>query len=136
MGNVFCKRRIAGLACLLLAVTGCGGGRREKDYLPPESKARTALESALTAWQNGQPIGKITGGATTVQVVDSEWKAGQKLASYEIVRAEPGNGPPKFTVNLQVQGAPAAREVRYVVVGIDPLWVYRETDYQPAMGME
>jgi hypothetical protein len=118
-----------------LVAGGCGrGGPSEKDYLPAEEKARAALESALGAWQNGQPIGQVAGASGTVQVVDSEWKAGRRLTAYQIVRAEPENGPPRFAVKLQVQGA-AEREVRYVVMGIDPLWVYREDDYQSSMGM-
>jgi len=127
--------RAPALACLLLLATGCGGGQRsEKDYLPAEQKARAALETALGAWQNGQPIGQIAGADGAVQVVDSEWKAGKKLAGYQVLKAEPENGPPRFAVKIQVQGA-REREVRYVVMGIDPLWVYREDDYQTSMGM-
>jgi hypothetical protein len=115
---------------------GCGGGHRsDKDYLPAEDRARTALDTALAAWRNGQPAGNIAGAGTAVQAVDSQWQAGQKLASYEIVRAEPGGKPPRFTVKLQLQGG-AAQEVRYVVMGIDPLWVYREEDYQSSIGMQ
>jgi hypothetical protein len=125
---------IAALACLLLSVGGCGGGPSQKDYLPAEERARAALESALGAWQNGQPIGQVAGAGSTVQVVDSQWKAGRRLAGYQIVNAEMENVPPRFTVKLQVQGA-AEQEVRYLVVGIDPLWVYREDDYQSSMGM-
>src|SRR5262245_25685797 len=91
------------LGCLMSFLAGCGGGHRsDKDYLPPEDKARTALDTALAAWRNGQPAGKIAGAGTAVQAVDSQWQAGQKLASYEIVKGEPGSKPPRFTVKLQL----------------------------------
>ncbi len=123
------------LACLLLLATGCGRAPSEKDYLPAEQKARAALDSALAAWQNGQPAGKMAAASGTVEVADPEWKAGQKLLGYEILNAETGNGPPRFAVKLRMAGPRGEREVRYVVVGNDPLWVYREDDYQHAMGM-
>jgi hypothetical protein len=72
-----------------------------------------------------------------VHVVDSKWQAGQKLARYEIVKDEPGeNGTTFYSVRLTLQ-SPAKEEVaRYVVVGRDPLWVYREEDFtQQTKGM-
>src|SRR5438477_8288341 len=96
--------RVSALACILFLATGCGSQRSEKDYLPAESKARTALDNALSAWQHGQSVGEIAGAGGTVQVVDSDWKAGRKLAEYQILQAEPGSGPPRFAVKLQLQG--------------------------------
>jgi hypothetical protein len=133
----------AALFGLLLLICGCGGGARsDQDLIPAEAKARTALETVLTAWQNGQAFGPVAIASGTAHVVDSEWKAGKKLAGYEIVSAEPAEGPPRFAVKLRVQAAPGKqpeakgeREVRYVVVGIDPLWIYREDEYQSTMGM-
>lgn len=126
----------AALTCLVFCASGCGGGatRSHQDYVPAEGKARAAVEKALTAWQSGQRPGKIDAGGGTIQVVDSEWKAGKKLKGYEILQPQPGFGPPQFAVKLQVEGA-AEQEVRYLVVGIDPLWVYREDDYRKAIGM-
>src|SRR5262245_13571606 len=121
------------LVVLVLLLTGCGHQPSEKDSLPAEAQARAALDSALSAWQSGQPAGKIAGGSTSVEVADPEWKAGQKLVGYEILSADTGNGPPRFAVKLQLAGASGEREVRYVVIGKDPLCVYREDTYQNAM---
>jgi hypothetical protein len=71
-----------------------------------------------------------------VQVVDSEWLSGKQLQSYEIVGEEKNEGPRVFSVRLTLQ-KPAGRQatIRYYVVGKDPLWVYRESDYKAPAGM-
>src|SRR5437868_2495972 len=112
----------------LFAATGCAGRPREKDYLPAEPQARAALEAALSAWKNGEPAGKIEGQPKPIQVIDNQWQKGRKLESYQILKAEPGSGPIWFSVELQMKDAPAKLEVRYVVIGSNPLWVYREED--------
>src|SRR5438128_640969 len=121
-------------AVLLLGLAGCSGRRQERDYLPAEAKGRTALEAALTAWQNDQPVGRVDTGPVPIQVVDSHWQKGQKLESYEILKAEGGDGPVWFSVELQMKNPPAKEAVRYVVIGRDPLWVYREEDYRHVEG--
>ena len=71
-----------------------------------------------------------------VEAVDSKWKAGQKLSKFEILGEDAGGqGPTFFSVRLTVKGRAKAEVVRYVVVGRDPLWVYREDDYQTSAGM-
>jgi hypothetical protein len=123
------------LGGLLLACAGCGAGGYER-YVPPEQVARQALEAALTAWQNGKPPGQVEAGPPVVEAVDSKWKAGQKLNQFEILGEDAGGqGPTFFSVRLTVKGSAKAEVVRYVVVGRDPLWVYREADYQTSAGM-
>ena len=120
---------IGGLVMLL----GCSKqGTRTEDFTPPADKARAALEAALNHWQNGKPPGTVPGTKPTVEVVDSKWKGGQQLKSYEILSEEPGTEPRFFKVRLTL--AKGAQEVRYAVLGIDPLWVYREEDFQLLSG--
>jgi hypothetical protein len=118
----------------LLATAGCGSGGNER-YIPPEQTSRQALETALTAWQNGKPPGPVADGKPAIQAVDSKWQAGQKLGKWEIVGEEAGSGPTFFSVRLTLKGSPKQQVVRYVVVGRDPLWVYREDDYKTGAGM-
>jgi hypothetical protein len=119
----------------LLLATGCSGsGRNESDFIPASDNARKALESALKSWQAGQSPGTVAGTASpTVQVIDSRWQAGQKLLSFEILNEESDAQGRFFRVRLDV-GKAAPVEVRYVVIGIDPLLVYREEDYQKLSG--
>jgi hypothetical protein len=95
------------------------------------------LEAALSAWKGGQAHGRVANSAPAIEVLDSKWKAGQRLADYQIVKEEPaaGTGPRWFTVRLTLQKAAAPQEVRYAVVGIDPLWVYSEDEYKKLSGM-
>ena len=124
---------IMGLAAVgaLFLVAGCGPVSTDR-YVPAEQTSRQALEAALTAWQNGQKPDEVTTGPPAVRVVDSWWSAGAKLAQFQIVGEESGSGPTFFSVRLTVKGKSRTTErtVRYVVVGRDPLWVYREEDFR------
>jgi hypothetical protein len=125
---------LAGVFFLGICV-GCTGKGHEK-YIPSEDKARQALEAALNAWRDGKKPGAVEGAPMPVQVVDSEWQKGKHLRSYEIVGEEASEGPRVFSVKLTLQ-PPAGQEatIRYYVVGKDPLWVYRESDYKAPAGM-
>jgi hypothetical protein len=67
--------------------------------------------------------------------VDRVWQSGGKLAAFEILKVEDKPGPRWFSVKLTLKDAPQAQEVRYAVLGLDPLWVYREEDYNRSCGM-
>lgn len=115
------------LACLTL--TGCGG-RRGDPRVPPLATAREALKTALTAWQNGQPHGKIEATSPPIEVVDSVWQRGAKLKSYEIIGEESDpEGLRWFSVRLQLEKAGSPQEVRYLVMGQTSLTVFRKEDY-------
>lgn len=120
------------LACSL----GCAGKKGSYDqYLPSEQTARQALATALEAWKNGGPAGKIDTASPSIQAVDFQWQAGHKLSSYEILGEEPSDGPKVFSVRLRMQKPASEKVVRYFVVGKKPLWVYREDDYKKLSGM-
>lgn len=121
------------LAVGLAVLAGCKEAGPEK-YVPPDNTAREALQAALTKWRDGQARPeKFTHGKATVEVLDQAWAGGTKLQGFEIVSEEPpGAGPRVYTVKLQT--GKGERTVKYYVVGIDPLWVYSEADYQKATG--
>ena len=124
---------------LFVSLAGCGGNSTAS-YIPQTDAAEEALKLALDAWKNGQtadPAGKLQSGAT-VRAIDFEWSAGKKLAGYEVLQvlpAAPEGGPRKVAVELTfADGAPAV-ETAYFIVGIDPLQVCREQDYERTFGM-
>jgi hypothetical protein len=119
---------------MLLFLAGCGGQGTAK-FVPPAATARSTLETALNTWQNGGKPGRVADGPPVVQVLDVKWSAGQKLARYEILEELPGDGPRWFSVKLTMQSPPGEQVVKYVVLGKDPLWVYREEDYKKLTGM-
>jgi hypothetical protein len=127
------------LAGGVLLSAGCSRARKNaEDFTPSSEKARQALEAALTHWQAGNASGPVPGTAPVVQAVDTKWKAGQKLQGFEILGEDAPNSegavPRFFKVRLTPANGPP-QEARYVVVGIDPLWVYREEDYKAMSGM-
>src|SRR6478672_5427140 len=122
-------RRVAAIGFCIVAI-GCSDSSDPKRYYPAEDKARQALESALNAWQNGQPPGAVPGSSDpTVQFVDSRYAPGRKLKAFAVLGAAPGDGPKVFTVKLTLDGPAAEVKVRYVVFGLDPLWVMEHDDY-------
>jgi hypothetical protein len=122
-------RRVAAIGLWVVAV-GCSDSSDPKRYFPPEDKARQALESALGAWQNGRPPGTVPGTANpTVQFVDSHNPQGRRLKSFAVLGVAPGEGPRVFTVRLTLDNPTAELKVRYVVFGLDPLWVMEHDDY-------
>ena len=120
---------------LLLAGAGCKKG--PGSYVPSSGKARQALEVALNAWKGGQKPGRLTTMTPPVEVIDARWKAGDRLASFEVLQEEESDGskPRWFTVRLKLEHPASEQTVRYAVLGNDPLWVYREADFQKLSGM-
>lgn len=126
--------RVLTLMVGTLLLAGCSPGGKVEDFTPPADNARKALEAALGHWKSGNKPGTIPGITPVVEVLDSKWKAGQKITGYEVLGEDPaGPGPRTFKVRLTpAQGAPV--EVKYIVVGIDPLWVYRDEDFRKLSG--
>src|SRR5262245_12965177 len=114
---------------VIVAAAGCGGDPRAR-YIPAEPAARQALEVALAAWQDGQPPGPVAGTTPLVRVVDGHRRPGQKLQDFEILGPAPGDGPRVYAVRLTLDGPREEQKVRFVVLGIDPLWVVRYEDYE------
>ena len=125
--------RIVVLSCAAISLAGCGTG--EEKYIPSENTAREAVDAALTAWKSGQAHGTVNSFAVPIDVYDARWQAGKKLETFEFVREEQSEGHRKFIVNMQLTGDKAAEEVTYLVVGNDPLLVFRQQDYDKASGM-
>lgn len=132
-----------GTACLLAVVTAAvlsGCGRSEQDFRPSVADARTALETALDAWQKGaannEPIQSTVKSGVVVQLFDSDFVAGKKLASWTIESGEsPKEGPCEFKVKLELVAGNGPVSVTYYVTGISQHYsVFRDTDYQQRAG--
>jgi hypothetical protein len=121
-------------AWLLVVAMGCTGPGTGQ-YVPSEAVSRRAIETALEAWKNGQAPGLVVGSTPPVSVVDSRRKAKQQLERYEIVKEEKQDERTFYSVKLTLKNPRADETVRFVVVGKDPLWVYREEDFKSGAGM-
>src|SRR5262245_45210296 len=113
----------------LLAGSACQGPLSTTRYIPPEDCARQALEAALQAWHEGQQA-PLQVGPVGVQFVDSHRRPGQRLCRYVVLGTAPGDAQRCFAVRLSLENPNEEVRARYVVFGIDPLWVYRHEDYE------
>lgn len=122
--------------CLFLAafaLCGCSSDRTDS-YIPDSTDARSALETALNAWKSGAAYEPITSSTPVLNVFDARWQAGQKLEKFEILEELPETERPEFKVRMQLAGKPE-ETLTYIIVGIDPLLIYRDADYKRASGM-
>lgn len=83
----------------------------------------------LNAWRDGVPAGSVPNTKPEVFVTDAHRRPGQKLEAFEILGPVPGNAPRCFAVKLKLVNPDAEERVRFVIVGIEPLWVFRQEDY-------
>lgn len=122
---------ICGVAVGMLL--GCGGDPHQR-YEPAATTARQAIDTALSTWKSGTKYGPIKDGKPEINVFDARWQAGKKLESYEILEEVKDQPHPQFKVRIKLAGK--SEEVNeYLVVGIDPLLVFRDSDYKRASGM-
>src|SRR5438309_11188060 len=124
------RSRWIGLVALpgLFWLTGCDGTGHAR-FTPTRDEARSSLEAALTAWRDGRPYGPIEA-TPPVRVADSLWQGGQPIEAFRIGDEIPGeDGTKRFPVQLTMKKGKTVRDVRYVVHGRDPVWVFGEADY-------
>lgn len=134
MQNSLLRIHSSGLFSFMLVMAiGCGDSG-EARYIPSETTAREALNVALKAWQDGQALGTITSYQTPIDTFDARWQAGKKLETFEIVREEMLEEKKTFIVKMKLADE-EEQEVTYLVLGNDPLMVFRKQDYDKASGM-
>jgi hypothetical protein len=114
---------------VLVAAAGCARDDRAR-FTPAEGVALRALDAGLAAWQSGEPPGPVAGTSPVIHVVDGHRRAGQKLCRYEVLGPAPGDGPRVYAVRLSFELPREEKKVRFVILGIDPLWVVRYEDYE------
>lgn len=128
------RRLRYGLLLVAALSAGCDGGSHER-YIPPAEKARGAVEAVLSAWKAGEPNKTVTANGASVDFYDARRRDGRKLADFKIVEEVPGGEHPSFKASLKFADKPQEEETTYLVIGIDPLNVFRAEDYKRATGM-
>lgn len=98
--------------------------------------ARAALESALGAWKKGGKPSALATADPPILVVDSEWTNGRTLEDFRILGEEPSETDRRFNVAMRLKGQPKEAEVQYIVLGGQPLSVFREDDYERVINMD
>jgi hypothetical protein len=116
-----------------VALAGCGGGSAP---LPSTVAVRQALQASLDAWKAGKPASSLSESKPSIEFVDFEWKAGKVLSEYTLGEETPGQGTQTVAATLTLKGDPAARKVQYMVLGLEPIRIYRDEDFNRAMNMD
>lgn len=121
-------------SAMMFSLTGCGDSSEAK-YVPSEASATEALNAALQAWQNGQAHGTITSFKVPIDTFDARWQAGEKLEKFEVIRIEQLDQHKAFVVKVKLANDQEELEDTYVVIGNNPLMVFRKQDYDKASGV-
>lgn len=124
---------VTGLVLVALCAEGCASKRRLEDYTPSSQAGTDAVRAALEAWKSGQPAGDIQGTSPLIHVTDVGRKPDQVLEGFEILGETHGPAGRTIAVTLHLANPTEDVKTRYIVVGIDPLWVYREEDFDLLM---
>ena len=119
-------------------MNGCNWrkGNSPESYIPSVKSSVSILEEVFEAWKAEKPTGMIRKSGPAVNVVDESRRPGQKLLGFEILGEVTGNGPRVFAVKLQFDFPKEEKTIRYVLVGIDPLWVFQQSDYDKMVHWE
>lgn len=117
----------------LAALVGCGGGSAP---LPSTVVARQALQTSLDAWKAGKPSSSLAEEKPSIEAVNFEWKAGKVLSNYTLGEEASGQGVQTLSASLTIKGEPGPKEVKYMILGLDPMRIFRDEDYHRAMNMD
>ncbi|WP_165230754.1 hypothetical protein [Aquisphaera insulae] len=123
------------IAAILITITlgGCGNPSAP---LSSAEQARKSLELGLEAWKAGRSAAPLREEKPAVDFVDYQWKAGTKLVGYLVDSDSADSETHTFTVELTTADAKGPRKVQYMVLGLDPIHVFRDEDYNRTLNMD
>ena len=123
-------------AIAIIGVAGvfvCGCHDRADDFKPRTELAEIALVRALEAWKSGKTAGEIAGTKPLIHVTDSNRNPMQALEKFKILGETPGRSGRTYAVELSLKHPDEDLKTEYVIVGVDPLWVFRREDFELLM---
>ena len=112
-------------------LSGCQD--RATDFTPSRERAETALTQAMAAWQAGQPTGELPNSKPVIHVTDNHLQRQRGLEKYRILGETVARSGRTFIVELTLKSPEEKVKTEYIVVGVDPLWVFRREDYDLLM---
>ncbi len=126
------------MACIMIAAatagfSGCGFSAETSEppaYLPTWPQAKSALDSALSAWQKSSTPMPESFDTPEVRFVDKQRRPGQTLNRFDILNRIDVQGARQFAVRLHLEGEDSPQLVRYNVLGKEPIWVFRLDDLE------
>lgn len=113
----------------VLFFCGCSSSNDDAERFTPASDlARRALEAILTERTTGESSPGLRAGLPGLHVIDTHQKPEEKLSEFQILGERPSDTGRMFVVELTFQGVEKPQKVHFIVVGIDPLLIFREED--------
>jgi hypothetical protein len=97
--------------------------------MPPAAVAREAVTAALEGWRRDKPPDRVDNGSRTVEIADTHRREGQTLADFDVLGELAPDSGRRFAVRLQLENPSQVEKAQFVVVGINPLWVFRQEDF-------
>lgn len=85
--------------------------------------------AVLDAWQAGRPPEEGVGAKKDVHLVDKQRIPGQKLLRYQVLGEVAADHARGFAVRVTLAGPDEEKVIRLLAVGLDPLWVFRQEDF-------
>ena len=116
-----------GLVGFATSCTSQNNPKQFDRYLPESNVARQALDASLGSWKTGSTA---TLAARAIDFEDRVQRQGRGLVGYEIIGEVSGERGRWFEVVLDLEAPREQRQTRYVVIGIKPLWVIRDEDFE------
>lgn len=125
-------------AFVAIAITtllfGCSGNRdRSAAFTPSSQTARESLARALEEWKAGNPVGEIPDTHPLIFVTDQNRKPDQRLVNYQILGETRVGSGRAYGVRLSLTNPPEEVTTEYILVGIEPLWIFRREDFELLM---
>ena len=99
-------------------------------YTPSAESVRANLVRVMEGWLKGLSPGESGGTQPEVHVVDQTRRADQKLARYEILGEVPAENARAFAVRVTYHGTDEPEILRFIALGVDPMWIFRREDYE------
>ena len=124
------------IALVAAGLLGCEPTPEPISIVPDPARGRQAIEAAMATWKAGHPPGIIEPTSPGVQVVDTHRKPGQTLVDFEILSDSADLRVRTFSLRLTLSESEERPVVRFLVVGIDPILVFRQEDYELLMHWE
>jgi hypothetical protein len=128
--------RLVIVVFVIAGFSGCEATPAPIPIVPDEAKGRQAIEALMATWKEGHPTGSVEPTSPRIQVVDTHRKPGQRLVGFEILSQSADSRVRTFSVRLVLIKPEERPIVRFLVVGIDPILVFRQEDYELLMHWE
>lgn len=116
---------------LSAASSGCDAAARNsfERFIPSPEAARAGVSLAMEGWLKNLSPEASGSSNPQIHVVDQTRRPDQRLAGYEILGEASAENAREFTVRVRYDGADEPEIVRFVAVGVEPMWVFRREDY-------